>query len=224
MHIIIVGCGRVGAELAYRLFQKGHKVSLIDRTEEAFSGLHPSFRGRTVEGEGLEREVLHRAGIEQADALVAVTNSDSVNAVVAHIARTVYNIPNVVVRNYDYHRRPLLEAFNLQTVSPTSWGAQRIEELLHEDNIHTVFSAGNGEVDIYEFVVPESWQGRTVSELPLGEECVPVAITRAGRAFMPKAGTTLETGDVIHLSATFEGIKGACAQLSAPEERAKCSF
>jgi trk system potassium uptake protein TrkA len=224
MNVVIVGCGRVGAELAYRLFRKGHKVSLIDRTEEAFTQLHPDFRGRTVDGEGLEQDVLHRAGIESADALVAVTNSDSVNAVVGHIAKTVYHIPTVVVRNYDYHRRPVLEAFNLQTVSPTSWGAQRIEELLHESMVHSVFSAGNGEVDIYEFLVPESWQGRDVSELPLGEECIAVAITRAGRAFMPKPGTKLEKGDVIHLSATFDGIKGVCSQLSSPEERARCSF
>ncbi len=224
MNVIIVGCGRVGAELAYRLFKRGYKVSLIDRTEEAFKGLHPEFRGRTVEGEGLERDVLHRAGIEQADSLVAVTNSDPVNAVVAHIARSVYHVQNVIVRNYDYHRRPLLEAFNLQTVSPTSWGAQRIEELLHESDIRTVFSAGNGEVDVYELVVPESLQGHVLSDLALCAECIPVAITRAGRAFMPKADTLLEKGDVIHLSATFDGIKGVCRQFNSPEENPQCSY
>jgi trk system potassium uptake protein len=224
MNVVIVGCGRVGAELAYSLFEKGHKVSLIDRTDDAFTGLHPDFRGRTIVGEGLEQDVLHRAGIEHADALVAVTNSDAVNAVVGHIARTVYHIDNVIVRNYDYHRRPLLEAFNLQTVSPTSWGAQRIEELLNESDIRSVFSAGNGEVDVYEFVVPESLQGRTIGELALCEDCVPVAITRAGRAFMPKAETTLAKGDVIHLSATFDGIKGVCKQFNSPEENPQCSF
>jgi trk system potassium uptake protein TrkA len=177
-----------------------------------------------VEGEGLEKEVLHRAGIEQADALVAVTNSDAVNAVVAHTARVVYNVPNVVVRNYDYHRRPLLEAFNLQHVSPTSWGAQRIEELLHESDIRTVFSAGNGEVDLYEFVIPESWQGRTLGELQLGDECVAAALTRAGRAFMPKAETVLAKGDVLHVSATFDGIKGVCRQLNTAAEGLKCSL
>jgi trk system potassium uptake protein TrkA len=224
MNVIVVGCGRVGAELAYRLFQKGHKLSLIDRTEVAFHDLPPDFRGRMVEGEGLEEEVLHRAGIDQADALVAVTNSDAVNAVVAHIARVVYNVPNVVVRNYDYHRRPLLEAFNLQIVCPSTWGAQRMEELLHESAIRTVFSAGNGEVDLYEFVVPESWGGRTMGELELGEECVAAALTRAGRASMPKADTVLEKGDVLHLSATFEGIRGVCRQLNASEEGLKCSL
>jgi trk system potassium uptake protein len=223
MNVVIVGCGRVGAELAYNLFEKGHKVSLIDRTEEAFTGLHPNFRGRTIEGEGLEQEVLHRAGIEHADALVAVTNSDPVNAVVAHIARTVYHVPNVIVRNFDYHRRPLIEAFNLQMVSPTSWGAQRIEELLNEADIRTVFSAGNGEVDVYEFVVPESWQGRAMNELALCEECVAVAVTRAGRAFMPKPKTILEKGDVIHVSATFDGIKGVCKQLNSAEGNPQCS-
>jgi trk system potassium uptake protein TrkA len=224
MNVIIVGCGRVGAELAYRLFKSGHKVSLIDRSESAFHDLHPDFRGRTVEGEGLEEDVLHRAGIEQADALVAVTNSDSVNAVVAHIARIVYRVPNVVVRNYDWRRRPLLEAFNLQHVSPTSWGAQRIEELLYESDIHTVFSAGNGEVDVYEFRVPDSWHGHRLQELCPGGECVAVALTRAGHAFLPKPDTALEKDDVLHLSATLDGIKRVCRALNTRQEGLKCSF
>ncbi len=100
MNYIVVGCGRVGAELAYSLYLKGHKVSVIDHIAAAFNNLHPDFRGKLVEGEALNRDVLYRAGIETADGLVSVTNSDTLNAVVAHIARTAYNIRRTKLRSW----------------------------------------------------------------------------------------------------------------------------
>lgn len=131
--VIVIGCGRLGAELAYRLYQQGCQVAVVDQLAGAFNNLHPDFRGRTIEGDGLNQDVLHRAGIEQADGLTAVTNSDSLNAVVAHLASTVYRVPKVVVRNYDSRWQRLHEAFDLQMISPTIWAAQRIEALLHFD-------------------------------------------------------------------------------------------
>ena len=119
MFVIVVGCGRVGSELAFRLFQAGHQVAVIDEVGKSFEALHPDYRGRTIEGEVLSEEVLKRSGIESADGLAAVTNSDSVNAVVGHVARTVYNVPNVVVRNYNPRWLPMHDAFGLQVVSST---------------------------------------------------------------------------------------------------------
>jgi trk system potassium uptake protein TrkA len=206
MFIIIVGCGRVGSELAYRLHDRGHQVAVIDQVGTSFAHLDPRYRGRTVAGEVLSEDVLGRAGIEQADGLAAVTNSDSVNAVVGHVARTILHIPNVVVRNYDPRWRPLHQAFGLQLVSSTAWGAQRIEELLYQHHGRSVFSAGNGEVEIYELAVPEDWWGRGLWEMLPGE-CLGVAVTRAGRAILPSAETRLEAGDVVHVSATLEGIE-----------------
>ena len=165
MNIIVVGCGRVGAELAYRLFQRGHQVTVIDYLSTAFANLPPDFRGRTIQGEVLNQQVLHRAGIEKADGLALVTSSDTVNAVVAHAAKVVYGISNIVVRNYDPRWRSLYEHFGLQVVSSSSWGAQRIEELLFEPKGHTVLSAGNGEVEIYEIVIPAALQGKEIGEL-----------------------------------------------------------
>jgi trk system potassium uptake protein TrkA len=214
MNVIVVGCGRVGAELAYRLYQRGYQVTVVDQVASAFDSLPPDFRGRMLEGEVLAQDVLHRAGIEQADALAAVTSSDSLNAVVAHVARTVYHVPNVVVRNYDPRWRPLYEAFGLQVVSPASWGAQRIEELLYPAHAHTVFSAGNGEVEIYEVAVPESWHSRSLHDLLTEGQCVAVALTRAGRAMLPSSGTRLEAGDVLHVSATLEGIEALQSRLN----------
>src|SRR5512145_902116 len=182
MKFIVVGCGRVGAELAYHLFASGHQVVVVDSRKESFNRLHPDFRGRTLEGEGLAESVLERAGIREADGLAAVTNSDTLNAVVAHTALTFYNVPNVVARNYDPNLRSVIEAFGLQTVGSTYWGAQRVEELLMYPSQRMVYSAGNGEVEVYEVQMPDEWNGRTIQELldPL-DQCFPVALSRAGR-------------------------------------------
>lgn len=215
MNFIVVGCGRVGAELAYRLFKSGHQVVVVDSSKETFNRLPPDFRGRTLEGEGIAESILERAGVKEADGLAAVTNSDSLNAVVAHVARAFYNVPMVVVRNYDPDLRVVIEAFGLQTVSSTSWGAQRVEELLMNPAQHMVYSAGNGEVEVYEVLVPETWSGHKLGEL-FGslKQCYPVAVTRAGRSFLPDADVILQTGDVLNVSTTSDGISALTACLA----------
>jgi len=219
MNYIVVGCGRVGAELCHHLFKSGHQVVVVDSNKQAFNRLHPDFRGRTLEGEGLAESVLERAGIKEADGLAAVTNSDTLNAVVAHIARTFYNVQNVVARNYDPNLRSVIEAFGLQTVGSTYWGAQRVEELLMNPSQKAVYSAGNGEVEVYEVLITEQWNDRALGELltPL-EQCYPVALTRAGRAFLPRMGTKLQTGDLLNVSSTFDGMSALAARLSGSEE------
>ncbi len=214
MNVIVVGCGRVGASLAYRLFQAGHQVSVIDRNAEAFLNLPTDFNGRLHEGDTLTQEVLIRAGIETADALAVVTNSDALNAVVGHVAREEYKVPTVVARNYDPHFRSLFEEFNLQVVSSTSWGAQRIEELLYDAEMHTVFSIGNGEVEIYEFTIPQDWIGKSINQVLPGKECVLLSVTHAGRATLPSGDYIFQEGNVVHLSATFEGISKIRSRLS----------
>jgi len=219
MNLIVVGCGRVGAELCYHLFKSGHQIVVVDINKESFNRLNPDFRGRTLEGEGLAEGVLERAGIREAHGLAAVTNSDTLNAVVAHAARTIYNVSNVVARNYDPNLRAVIEAFGLQTVGSTSWGAQRVEELLTNPSQRMVYSAGNGEVEIYEVLIPEQWNGRTLGELlePL-KQCYPVALSRAGRASLPEVGTELRTDDLLNVSSTFAGIGALTARLSNKAE------
>jgi trk system potassium uptake protein TrkA len=219
MNFIVVGCGRVGAELCHHLFTRGHHVVVVDINKEAFNRLHPDFRGRTLEGEGLAEGVLERAGIRESDGLAAVTNSDTLNAVVAHAARTIYNVPNVVARNYDPNLRQVIEAFGLQTVGSTYWGAQRVEELLMNPSQRMVYSAGNGEVEVYEVRIPEEWDGRTLGDLlePL-KQCYPVALARAGRSFLPEVGMKLQTGDMLDVSSTFEGVGALTMRLSNKAE------
>jgi len=219
MNFIVVGCGRVGAELCYHLYKSGHQVVVVDSNRQAFNRLHPDFRGRTLEGEGLAESVLERAGIREADGLAAVTNSDALNAVVAHAAREFFNVPIVVARNYDPNLRSMIEAFGLQTVGSTVWGAQRVEEMLMNPSEKVVYSAGNGEVEIYEVHIPDRWSGHTLGELmnPL-KECHPVALTRAGRACLPDMGMQLQADDLLNVSTSFEGIGALTARLSKEAE------
>ncbi|MCZ7554380.1 MAG: NAD-binding protein [Anaerolineales bacterium] len=205
MSIIVVGCGRVGAELSYRLFQNGHRIVVVDRFSAAFQNLPDDFNGRLVEGHAMNLDVLRRAGIEETDALAAVTSSDPVNTVIGHLAVSVFNVPSVAVRNYDSRFRSMYELFGLQMVSASSWGAQRVEELLYQQQTHTVFSAGNGEVELYEFAIDRAWDGSTFADLLPDKDCLPVALTRAGRAMLPERDTVLGEGDIVLVSATHIG-------------------
>jgi len=150
--------------------------------------------------------------IEATDAVAAVTNSDALNIVTAIVASRVYHIPSVVARNYDPQVRPLYESADIQVISSTSWGAQRIEEMLYHGEIRTVFSAGNGEVEVYEFTLPEVWDGKTLGMLLPEEGCAAVALTRGGKSQLPTRETALKAGDVLHLSATFEGVEAVRAR------------
>jgi trk system potassium uptake protein len=207
MKAIVVGCGRIGAELAYRLSKNGHDVSVVDNVAAAFGNLPADFQGRIHEGDALNQDILIRAGIETCDVLAAVTNNDALNMVVSHVARTEYKIDNVVARNYNPNVREFFEAFNIQVVSSTSWGAQRIEELMYHADARTVFSAGNGEVEIYELTINEAWDGKTIADLIPCSDCKPIAVTRAGKATIPENTTVLKKGDVLNVAATFDGIE-----------------
>jgi trk system potassium uptake protein TrkA len=217
MNVIIVGCGRVGAELALLLGRRGHDVTVIDHVGSSFGHLDPAYRGRTIEAEALAEGVLERAGIRETRALASVTNSDAVNAVVAHVARTVYGVPNVVARNYDPRSRVLHEAMGLTSVSSTAWGAQRIEELLERPRLRAVFSAGNGEVELYEVAVPEAWAGRTLGALLSGVPCSAVSLTRGGRASLPDPEQALAAGDIVHATATLEGADALVRRIEGGE-------
>ena len=218
MRYVIVGCGRVGAELAWRLSHDGHDVAVLDQAAESFDNLHPMFRGRTIQGDVLSQDVLKQAGIALADGLAAVTNSDAVNAVAAHVARREYGIRNVVVRSYAPSWMPLHQAFGFQVVSSTTWGAQRIEQMLLHSFARSVFSAGNGEVEIYEVVAPADWDGQALGKLLEGEACLPVAVSRAGHAVLPEPDLIVRQGDLVHLSATLPGITALRARMKPDSE------
>jgi trk/ktr system potassium uptake protein len=218
MKIIVVGCGRAGSALAYQLYKKGHQVTVIDQDGSAFDNLPADFQGRLVEGDVLTRNVLQCAEIESADSLAAVTDSDSLNVLLAHIARTEFQIPRVVAGNYDPRQRPLQEAFGLPVVSSASWGAQRIEELLSDDSLQPVFSESNADFAIYQLKVPEKWCGRALQELLPKDRAKTFALTRCGQP-LPVSGTlSLETGDLIYLSVDPEEAAALQSRLGLQQE------
>jgi trk system potassium uptake protein TrkA len=131
MKVIIVGCGRLGAHLARRLDHEGHDVTVIDRTSESFSRLGNDFQGKMVLGTGIDEDILRRAGIEGADAFIAVSNGDNTNAMAAEIAKLVFQVPRVVARLYDPVREDTYHTLGLmETVCPTIMGSNKIHDLV----------------------------------------------------------------------------------------------
>jgi len=225
MYALIVGCGQLGAELASRLHRGGHEVAIVDQAPLAFKNLDPAFRGRTVEGDVLSQDVLRRAEIHRADAVAAVTNIDTVNAVVAHVARTRYGVVKVVARNYDPRVLTLHETFGHTVVASTVWGARNLEELLCRPPgvaPDPVFVTPDGSVAIVEVGIPAAWEGRPLEQLLAGLEISAVSLTRGARSLLPTAGTLLAGGDIVHLGATRAGIAALRERLAAGS--ASCSF
>ncbi len=130
MNVVIMGCGRVGAQLAALLDADGHSVTVLDTDAYSFRRLPPDFNGTALIGNGLDQEVLKRAGIEKADAFVAVTQGDNRNVMAAQIAKHIFNVPKVTCRIYDPLRRDLYQTLGLEAISPTTIFAQMLKEKL----------------------------------------------------------------------------------------------
>lgn len=219
MKVIIVGCGRLGSELAHLLYQHNNEVSIIDLEPSSFDILKPEFRGHLVEGDALSQDVLKRAGIESADAVAAVTSNDAINLVVGRIAKDIFKIRNVVARNFNPSVGEIFELFNLEVISGTSWGASRLEEMILNEQFKVVYSFGDGAVDYYQVIVTPQWVGKKVSDLNLTPGlCVLASITRCGKSFIPSADDILEEDDHLHFSATHAGIESLRNKFSSMEQ------
>lgn len=199
MKLIIVGCGRVGSELAHAVCEDGHDVVVIDRNIYAFERLGNEFSGRTLQGDARSERVLVRAGIEEADGLAAVTSSDMMNLVVGRAARIVYQVPNVVTRVYDPNHYDAFFEANLQTVISSSWAANRIEQLLTHPGITELASLGHRDLVLIEVRVPSQHTGKSISTLERPELARPIALVRAGQAIFTNGETLLEEGDLVVL-------------------------
>lgn len=200
MRIIIIGCGRMGSGLARTLALQGHAVTVVDRDPTAFERLGPAFKGQTVVGVGFDRDVLIKAGIERADGLAAVTESDEANVVAARLASQVFRVPRVVARLYDPRKAEIYRRLGLQTIAPVSWGINRMAEMLSYAPLTTTHSLGAGGVDLVDVEAPPLLVGRMVKELFMTGEIHVVAISRGGQTFLPTLGTVFHEGDVIHLA------------------------
>lgn len=200
MKVIIMGCGKVGTQVSRRMAAEGNEVTVIDPDPAALARLGTDFKGRRLTGIGFDRAVLLEAGIEQAEAFAATSTSDTVNIVAARIARMIYRVPRVVCRLYDPRRAEIYKRLGLVTISVTTWGAQRIYELLSHAELDTLLSFGQGQVALVEAEIPPALAGRAVSHLTVPGEVSVVAITRQGEAFLPLLGSEFRQGDLVELA------------------------
>jgi trk system potassium uptake protein TrkA len=206
MHVIVLGCGRVGSGLAYRLETDGHVVTVVDRDTRAFVRLGPGTRARRIVGEALDRDVLEAAGIGQADAVAAVTGRDEVNAVVARIASQRLHVPRVVARMYDPRQADLYQRLGVLTISPVQWGISRLGHLISVRDISPVAVLGGGQVELVEARVPPTMSGRRSAELEIPGEARLVTVTRGGRTFLEDGTTPIEAGDVVSIAVTSDAV------------------
>ncbi len=130
MKIVIMGCGRVGARLASSLDEAGHDVTILDIDDYSFRRLSPTFKGTALLGNGTDEGVLNRAGVEQADAFIAVTQGDNRNVMAAQVAKHIFNVPRIICRIYDPLRQELYSTLGLETFSPTIILTQMLREKL----------------------------------------------------------------------------------------------
>src|SRR5512141_1626796 len=178
MKVIIMGCGRVGEQLARLLVSEEHEVVVIDPEPSALERLGPNFKGQRIAGVGFDRDILIKAGIEQADAFAAASSSDNANIVAARIAHNIFHVPRVVARLFDPRRTEIYRRLGMLTISSTTWGAERIRELLTSADLDPVLSFGSGEVSLFNIELPPQLVGRMVKDLSVPTEIVVIAITR----------------------------------------------
>lgn len=131
-YTIIIGCGRLGGNLANTLSDKQRNVLILDKNKSSFKRLSSNFGGLSIEGDGLDLETLREANIEQASAVVVVTNNDNTNIMIAQIARDLFHVKKVIARLYDPQRECVYEEFNIDTICPATLSANQIDKLLNE--------------------------------------------------------------------------------------------
>lgn len=199
MRVIVMGCGRVGEQLSLLLVNEGHLVTVIDVNPQALARLGSSFKGNRVVGVGFDQDVLISAGVEATDAFAATSSSDNANIIAARIARNHFRVPRVVARLYDPQRAEIYQRLGLLTISSTTWGAERIRELLTHSELDPILTFGSGEVSLMTFETPCHLVGKMVKHLVVAEEIQVIAITHQGHAFIPHASTVLQDGDLLHL-------------------------
>jgi len=195
--VIIGGCGRVGALLATKFEAEGHEIVVIDKFEASFKRLAKNFKGTTIRGMVFDKDVLDKAGAERSDAFVAVTSGDNSNVVAAKVARDIYRIPKVVARIYDPRRAEIYRKLGIPTVSSVSWATNEIMSLVMHASLSRDISFGDGEVSLVRMALAPRLAGRTVDDLQVPGEIMPVAIVRGGRSFIPASGEQFEVGDIL---------------------------
>ncbi|OII63409.1 potassium transporter TrkA [Streptomyces sp. CC53] len=219
MHIVIMGCGRVGAALAQTLERQGHTIAVIDQEPRAFRRLGAGFGGRRVTGVGFDQDTLREAGIEEAGAFAAVSSGDNSNIIAARVAREMFGIENVAARIYDPRRAEVYQRLGIPTVATVRWTADQMLRRLLPSGAEALWRDPSGGVQLAEVHTSPAWIGHKVSRLQ-EETGVRVAfLTRLGEAVLPSSQTVLQEGDLVHvMMRTDEVEKVEAAFARGPEE------
>ena len=200
MRVIVIGCGRVGSELAVRLTGEGNDVVIVDKNRHAFRRLPADWTGEAVVGYGIDRDDLERAGIRQAAAVAAVTSGDNTNILVARIARENFEVPHVVARIYDPRRALIYQRLGIPTVATVSWTVDQVVRRLLPEEMLTAWTDPTGAVSMLERTLPERFAGQKLSVLAEPGRFAPVLVTRSGRARLATPDTVGQDGDVVLFS------------------------
>ena len=219
VHVIVVGCGRVGSALGIALLDMGHSVAVIDRRREAFARLGDDFGGMTVEGIGFDRDRLIEAGIERASALAAVTSGDNSNVLVARVARETFGIERVVARIYDPRRATIYQRLGLPTVATVAWTTDRVLRRLLPQSTPAEWTDPTAKLCLVERVLPDGWAGRLLSELEETVGARVVGVGRLGSALVPSAETVAQQGDLLYIAIRAEDVEALNVALAAEPAR-----
>jgi trk system potassium uptake protein TrkA len=219
MHVVVMGCGRVGSTIAHSLVAAGASVAVVDQDASAFGRLGADFGGRTVVGVGFDRDTLIEAGIEQAGAFAAVSSGDNSNIIAARVARETFGVTTVVARIYDPRRAEVYARLGIPTVATVRWTADEIMRRMLGDAAHSQWSDPTGTVVLAEVGYDQAWVGQPVKRIEAAVEARVAYLTRYGEAKVVTPSTMLQDGDLLHLVCARDGLDAVTAALgAAPEE------
>ena len=206
MHVVIMGCGRLGSTLAQNLDGRGHSVAVIDQNSDAFRRLGSEFGGITVTGIGFDRDVLRAAGIERADAFAAVSSGDNSNIISARLARETFGVSRVVARIYDARRAQVYERLGIPTVATIRWAADRMVRHLVPEGTVEVFRDPTSVVSIVEVPLHRDWVGRTLKSLEEVTGSRVAYLMRFGMGTLGTPSTVVQDGDQVFMLVTDDTV------------------
>lgn len=216
MHVIVVGCGRVGSELAANLDNDGHSVAVVDKDKRAFRRLPDGWGGTTVHGLGFDRDRLADAGIDRADAVAAVSSGDNSNILTARIAREHFEIPIVVARIYDPRRAAIYQKLGIATVATITWTTDQITRRLFPDQATVEWADPTGDLLMVERALPASWAGQRLTQVGFSDRIRVAAVIRAGSPQLVDADTVGHEGDTLHVMVYKDALDELDEKLSGP--------
>jgi trk system potassium uptake protein len=221
MHIVIVGCGRVGSGLARSLEAEGHTVAVIDKSKKAFRRLPADFKGIIVEGSGFDREALGEARIEGADAFAAVTSGDNSNILAARIARETFGVERVVARIYDPQRAQVYQRLGIPTVATVTWTVDQVRRWLLPDAATPQWRDASGKLLLVDRVLPDRLAGQKLAMLEVPGKIRLVAVTRAGVPRLDASTLVGQDGDLLHIAVAKQELETLEGLLAPPPVTAR---